>query len=79
MQDQVSRMHLQPSSGLPRNVAANVVDMLFPPEDSRIPIIAVTGTNGKTTTTRLIAHIAKMKGKKLDTRLLMEYIFRTDC
>ena len=60
------RMHLQPSSGLPRNVAANVVDMLFPPgENSTIPIIAVTGTNGKTTTTRLIAHIAKMKGKKV--------------
>jgi len=39
--------------------------MLFPPgSTSRIPIIAVSGTNGKTTTTRLIAHIAKMKGKK---------------
>ena len=60
------RMHLQPTSGLPRNVGGHVVDMLFPPgSDSRIPIIAVTGTNGKTTTTRLIAHIAKMKGKKV--------------
>ena len=60
------RMHLQPTSGLPRNVGGHVVDMLFPPgSTSRIPIIAVTGTNGKTTTTRLIAHIAKMKGKKV--------------
>ena len=60
------RMHLQPTSGLPRNVGGHVVDMLFPPgSNSRIPIIAVTGTNGKTTTTRLIAHIAKMKGKKV--------------
>lgn len=60
------RMHLQPTSGLPRNVGGHVVDMLFPPgSDSRIPIIAVTGTNGKTTTTRLIAHIAKMRGKKV--------------
>ena len=60
------RMHFQPTSGLPRNVGGHVVDMLFPPgSNSRIPIIAVTGTNGKTTTTRLIAHIAKMKGKKV--------------
>ena len=60
------RMHLQPTSGLPRNVGGHVVDMLFPPgSNSRIPIIAVTGTNGKTTTTRLIAPIAKMKGKKV--------------
>ena len=60
------RMHLQPTSGLPINVGGHVVDMLFPPgSNSRIPIIAVTGTNGKTTTTRLIAHIAKMKGKKV--------------
>ena len=60
------RMHLQPTSGLPRNVGGHVVNMLFPPgSNSRIPIIAVTGTNGKTTTTRLIAHIAKMKGKKV--------------
>ena len=60
------RMHLQPTSGLPRNVGGHVVDMLFPPgSNSRIPIIAVTGTNGKTTTSRLIALIAKMKGKKV--------------
>lgn len=60
------RMHLAPSKGLPRNVAANVIDMLFPPgTEAQIPIVAVTGTNGKTTTTRLIAHMAKMKGKKV--------------
>ncbi|MCB0761304.1 MAG: cyanophycin synthetase [Flavobacteriales bacterium] len=60
------RMHLAPSEGLPRNVAANVIDMLFPPgTESRIPIVAVTGTNGKTTTTRLIAHMMKMKGRKV--------------
>ena len=57
------RMHLAPTNGLPRNVAAHVIDMLFPPgTDSRIPIVAVTGTNGKTTTTRLIAHMFKMRG-----------------
>ncbi len=60
------RMHLAPSEGLARNVASQVVDMLFPPGvDSRIPIVAVTGTNGKTTTTRLIAHLARMKGYKV--------------
>jgi len=59
------RMHIEPAEGLPRNVAEPVVDMLFPKGSAgRIPIIAVTGTNGKTTTTRLIAHIAKSAGKK---------------
>ena len=57
------RMHLAPSEGLPRNVAAPVIDMLYPlGKSARIPIIAVTGTNGKTTTTRLIAHIVKNNG-----------------
>lgn len=60
------RMHLAPAEGLPRNVAAPVIDMLYPPgKPSRIPIIAVTGTNGKTTTTRLLAHIVKNCGYRV--------------
>ncbi len=57
------RMHIAPSEGTPRDAAAPVVDMLFPPgTPSRVPIAAVTGTNGKTTTARMLAHIAKMAG-----------------
>jgi cyanophycin synthetase len=57
------RMHLAPTTGLPRNVAAPVIDKLFPKGNTgRIPIVAITGTNGKTTTTRLMAHMAKMHG-----------------
>lgn len=60
------RMHLAPTHGLARNVAAPVIDMMFPEgTDHRVPIIAITGTNGKTTTTRLIAHLMKMKGHKV--------------
>jgi cyanophycin synthetase len=52
------RMHISPSVGVGRNVAAPIISMLFPPTvPTRIPIVAVTGTNGKTTTTRLLAHI----------------------
>jgi cyanophycin synthetase len=60
------RMHIAPAEGLARNVAEPVIDMLYPPGSSaRIPIIAVTGTNGKTTTTRLMAHIVKTMGHKV--------------
>ena len=60
------RMHLEPAQGLARNVAEPVIDMLFPRGSiGRIPIIAITGTNGKTTTTRITAHIAKSAGKKV--------------
>ena len=57
------RMHVAPSEGTPRDVAGPVLDMLFPPgTPSRIPIAAVTGTNGKTTTSRMLAHILKLSG-----------------
>ncbi len=60
------RMHTHPSNGISRNVAEPVVDMLFPGKaNGRIPIVAVTGTNGKTTTTRLIAHMAGNSGKNV--------------
>ena len=59
------RMHVSPSEGQPRDVAGPVIDMLFPPgTPSRIPIAAITGTNGKTTTTRMVAHIFKMAGHR---------------
>ncbi len=58
------RMHVAPSEGKARDVAGPVIDMLFPPgTPSRIPIAAITGTNGKTTTSRMLAHILKMAGR----------------
>ena len=60
------RMHIDPAVGIGRNVAEPVIDMLFPKGSAgRIPIIAITGTNGKTTTARLTAHIAKSAGYKV--------------
>ena len=77
------RMHTHPAAGTARNVAAPILDMLYPPgEPSTIPVIAVTGTNGKTTTARLIAHLfrhtdrtvglATTDGVYLNNRLVME-------
>jgi cyanophycin synthetase len=60
------RMHLYPSQGKPRNVAAPVLDLLYPTgATSRIPVLAVTGTNGKTTTARMLAHILAVSGQKV--------------
>lgn len=57
------RMHVAPSEGKSRDAAGPVIDMLFPPgTPARVPICAITGTNGKTTTARMMAHIAKMAG-----------------
>lgn len=60
------RMHLEPSSGSPRPVGQAIIDMMFPNENNgRIPIVSVTGVNGKTTTTRLISHLIACTGKKV--------------
>ncbi|MFO0590657.1 MAG: cyanophycin synthetase [Polyangiaceae bacterium] len=60
------RMHLAPTEGTSRNVAGPVIDMLFPQgTPARIPTAAITGTNGKTTTSRMVAHILKMAGKRV--------------
>ncbi len=60
------RMHVAPSEGQPRDVAGPVIDMLFPPgTPSRVPIASITGTNGKTTTTRMVGHILKMAGSRV--------------
>lgn len=58
------RMHIYPSEGKSRNVASDILDMMFPVEEAySIPLVSVTGTNGKTTTTRLIAHTLELQGK----------------
>lgn len=60
------RMHTHPTVGEPQYIAKPVVDLLFPPgSPSRVPIVAVTGTNGKTTTSRMIAHIMKGLGRRV--------------
>lgn len=61
------RMHMAPTHGTPRPVGEHIVEMLFPDptDDGRIPITAITGTNGKTTTTRLITHILRQAGNSV--------------
>ncbi|HEX3776862.1 MAG TPA: cyanophycin synthetase [Polyangiaceae bacterium] len=60
------RMHVEPSSGKGRPVGAAIVDSMFAPgDDARIPVVAVTGTNGKTTTTRCIAHLLRQRGLRV--------------
>ena len=60
------RMHVSPSEGKPRDVAGAVMNMLFPnPKEARIPIVAITGTNGKTTTSRMVAHMWKTAGRQV--------------
>jgi cyanophycin synthetase len=77
------RMHTHPTEGEPRNVGAPIIDMLYPPgTKATIPVIAVTGTNGKTTTVRLIAHLFRLgenvvgftttDGTYLQNRMVME-------
>ncbi|HEX5294073.1 MAG TPA: Mur ligase family protein [Streptosporangiaceae bacterium] len=60
------RMHLSPAEGRPRDVAAAIIDRLYPPEAAvRIPVVSVTGTNGKTTTVRMIAHVLGQAGLRV--------------
>lgn len=62
------RMHLQPSEGKPRDVGEAIIEGLFPNNaQSRIPIISITGTNGKTTVTRMISHVFSSAGKRVGT------------
>ncbi|GAA1804350.1 cyanophycin synthetase [Actinomadura chokoriensis] len=59
------RMHLAPHEGAGRNVAGDVLDLMYPAgTPSRIPIVSVTGTNGKTTTVRMIAHMLELDGRR---------------
>jgi cyanophycin synthetase len=60
------RMHTHPTEGKPRNVGAAIIDMLYKPgQIATIPVIAVTGTNGKTTTARLVAHLFRHTGQNV--------------
>jgi cyanophycin synthetase len=60
------RMHLSPAEGRPRDVAAAIVDSMYPPGvQGRIPVVSVTGTNGKTSTTRMIGQVLAQAGLRV--------------
>jgi cyanophycin synthetase len=60
------RMHLAPYVGRPRDVAAEIIDQMYPPgATARVPLVTVTGTNGKTTTVRMIAHLLGQDGRRV--------------
>jgi cyanophycin synthetase len=60
------RMHLEPSAGRPRAVGNSIIEAMFGRgDDARIPIVSITGTNGKTTTTRCIAHLLQKSGRRV--------------
>lgn len=74
------RMHLNPSQGEKRDVASLILDMIFPPDTPHsIPVIAITGTNGKTTTTRMISHILRKSGLNVGTTTTHGIFFNEDC
>jgi cyanophycin synthetase len=74
------RMHLYPTEGRPVNVAADIVDMLFPAgQPCSIPILSITGTNGKTTTTRLIRHTFAQMGRKVGMTSTSGVYIGNDC
>jgi cyanophycin synthetase len=60
------RMHLAPYEGRSRDVAAEIIDQMYPPgTTARVPLVAVTGTNGKTTTVRMVAHLLGQDGRRV--------------
>ena len=56
------RMHISPTSGQPRQVGKKIIDHLYPSGEGRIPLVAITGTNGKTTTSRLVEWLGRNQG-----------------
>ncbi|WP_067805374.1 cyanophycin synthetase [Actinomadura formosensis] len=59
------RMHLAPHEGTGRDVAGGIIDLMYPAgTPSRVPVVSVTGTNGKTTTVRMIAHMLELDGRR---------------